>query len=354
MSPADALAIGVLEATLVRARESEDCRSALEVLAGSLVELGVRAIPAYSPGLMSRDRDTWLRRLASMGRSQSTINAYRIAIDDLRAWTDRTDRSGDLFEESTIVDYLDDYRRRCTPAPATYHRRFLLLRCFMQWFSRRNGTPDPFLDLEAPAKVRQERDWLTQEEFAVVLACAEKPRRRHPGLAERDRLVLLGLVLTGLRRSELIAVRWRDLNLDGECPSLLVRRGKGAKPRRQPVPVQLAQELKRRRGDCSPQPDDFVFCGLQGGKLSAAALTRLINRCVRPAELSKHVTAHTLRHTAATWLRQATGDTRLVAEYLGHADLSTVNLYAHVASEEMHQAVQSFANRLLQTPAAAA
>jgi integrase len=232
LSASDALAISALEAALMRPRESKDGRSALEVLAGSLVELGVRAIPTGSQRLTSRDRDTWLRRLASVGRSQSTISAYRIPIDDFRAWADRADRSGGPFEESAIVDYLDDYRRRCAPAPATYHRRFLLLRCFIQWFSRRNGTPDPFLDLEAPAKVRQQRDWLTCEEFAAVLACAAKPLRRRPGLAERDRLVLLGLVLTGLRRSELIAVHWRDLDLDGgmSLAARATRQGSKATP----------------------------------------------------------------------------------------------------------------------------
>jgi Phage integrase family len=64
----------------------------------------------------------------------------------------------------------------------------------------------------------------------------------------------------------------------------------------------------------------------------------------KQAGISKHVTAHTLRHTAATWLRQATGDTRLVAEYLGHSDLSTVSRYAHVASEELHAAAQALAD----------
>ena len=62
------------------------------------------------------------------------------------------------------------------------------------------------------------------------------------------------------------------------------------------------------------------------------------------------MTAHTLRHTAATWLRQATGDTRLVAEYLGHADLSTVARYAHVASEELHAAAQALADGPASTP----
>jgi integrase len=63
------------------------------------------------------------------------------------------------------------------------------------------------------------------------------------------------------------------------------------------------------------------------------------------APLDKRVTAHTLRHTAATWLRQETGDARLVAAYLGHADLSTVSRYAHVAEEELHQAAAAVAAR---------
>jgi integrase/recombinase XerD len=221
----------------------------------------------------------------------------------------------------------------------------------LRWFNSRNGTADPFVDLEAPAKVRKESDWLTHDEFAAILACAEKPRRRRPGLVERDRLVLLTLVLTGLRRSELIALRWRDIELYCPSPSLLVRGGKGGKPRRQPIPAQLTEALKTQHERCAPKDEDFAFCGLQGGKLSATALARLIKRCTEPTNISKHVTAHTLRHTAATWLRQATGDTRLVAEYLGHADLSTVSVYAHVAKDEMHGAAQSLADSLLGPPA---
>ena len=87
-----------------------------------------------------------------------------------------------------------------------------------------------------------------------------------------------------------------------------------------------------------------MFCGLAGRQLQPTALARTISRCAGRAGLAKHVTAHTLRHTAATWLRQATGDMRLVAEYLGHADLSTVSRYTHVASEEMHAAVQALAD----------
>jgi integrase len=73
-------------------------------------------------------------------------------------------------------------------------------------------------------------------------------------------------------------------------------------------------------------------------------LADIIRRATARAGITKHVTAHTLRHTAATWLRQATGDARLVAEYLGHSDLSTVSRYTHVASEELHAATQALAD----------
>lgn len=335
-----------MEATLQQARDTRDERPALEVLAGSLVELGVRAAPAArSARLIARDRDAWLRRLQSAQRSQSTLDAYRIAIDDLLAWAEHSQRSADLFDEQAIVDYLADYRRTLNPAAATYYRRFVLLRRFMAWLARRHGTPDPFLELQAPQKPCQERDWLTHEEFMKLLEAAGRPSRRRPGIVQRDRLVLTALVLTGLRRAELIDVTWADVDLDGPEPSMLVQHGKGGKPRRQPLPSQLVAELQNWRTARTPTLRQHVFCGLSGRRLQPNVLADIIRRCTLRAGLTKHVTAHTLRHTAATWLRQATGDTRLVAEYLGHADLSTVSRYAHVATREMHTAVQALADQ---------
>ena len=126
----DKLALGALEATLTQARDSDDQRPALEVLAGSLVELGVSLTMGALPmRTLVRDRNLWLRRMRSAQRSQSTLNAYRLAIDDLRAWSERERQAA--IDEQAIVEYLDDYRRRCRPAPATYYRRFVLLRRFI-------------------------------------------------------------------------------------------------------------------------------------------------------------------------------------------------------------------------------
>jgi integrase/recombinase XerD len=134
------------------------------------------------------------------------------------------------------------------------------------------------------------------------------------------------------------------VTLDGPRPSLLVRRGKGGKPRRQPLPTQLLRRLECLRDGREASPADPVFCGLHGARLQPAILADIIQRATTRTGISKHVTAHTLRHTAATWLRQSTGDARLVGEYLGHSDLSTVSRYAHVASDELHAATQALAD----------
>jgi integrase len=339
MRAADRAAVAALETALGEARRARDERPPFIILASAMAELGVAPSPPRpSADLVARGRDDWLRRLRSGGRSESALRAYRNAIDDLLMWGEREDRAGELFEERAIVDYLDDYQRRLAPAPATYHRRFLVLRRFMRWVSRREGVPDPFLDLDAPPKPRQESDWLTPEEFQRMLEAAGRPLRRHSGIVQRDQLVLLALVTTGLRRSELIALDWGDVALDRARPSLLVRRGKGGKPRRQPLAPQLAAELRRLCDQSQPAASDPVFRGLAGGRLQPKVLAAIIRRAAARGGLEKRVTAHTLRHTAATWLRQETGDTRLVAEYLGHADLSTVSRYAHVAERELHEA----------------
>jgi integrase len=89
-----------------------------------------------------------------------------------------------------------------------------------------------------------ERDWLTRAEFAELLEGAECPFRDLPGMVERDRLVLIALLLTGMRPSELIAVRWGDLDLNRRRPSLLIPSVKGDRRRRQPLPTQLSAELR--------------------------------------------------------------------------------------------------------------
>ena len=220
----DRATLAALEAALEHARSAGDDRPVVVVLVSCLAELGAPSSPIRAPGGSLRQaRDDWLRRLETQQKSESTLVGYRVAIDDLLDWSEANGR--DILTETAIVDYLHSYQERAQPAEASYYRRFVLLRKFLRWVCRRDGVPDPFLDLDAPPKPRQERDWLTPEEFRGLLDAADRPERNLPGLAERDRLVLLALVTTGLRRSELCALEWRDLELGG-------RKGVAARPLR--------------------------------------------------------------------------------------------------------------------------
>jgi integrase/recombinase XerC len=342
---ADRATLVCLRESLREARRAGDHRSPFAIIAASLGELGVE-LPERSdrPVDLQEARNEWLQRVRSSRRAESTVTAYRIALDDFLKWLRDQGELGRRCREQTVVAYLEDYRRRNGPAAATYYRRFTLLRRFFRWLSSRSGTPDPFLELEPPRKPAQAADWLTPAEFGRLLRAAAEPVRAHRGMPERDRLVLLTLVVTGLRRLELIGLDWGDVDLEGERPSLLVRSGKGGRPRRQPLVPALASELSSIRARERPHADSAVFRGLRGGRLQATILAGIIRRASIGAGLEKRVTAHTLRHTAATWLRSATGDARLVAEYLGHADLSTVHRYAHVASEELAAAAATIAD----------
>ncbi|MEZ5098993.1 MAG: tyrosine-type recombinase/integrase [Thermoleophilia bacterium] len=330
--PADVLLLARLAQALLQARAVADERPPLVVLAPLFQPAEHRtAEPSSSAAALSlrTARDDWLRRLQTSCRSESSYVGYRVAIDDLLAWA--AEHGRDVFEEQAIVDHLADYRAARAPAPATYYRRFLLLRRFLRWVARRAGVPDPFAELEAPPKPRQERDWLTREEFARLLAAAARPERNLPGLAERDVLALRLLVTTGLRRSELCALTWRDVDLDNR-PTLLVRQGKGGKPRRQPLPPALAAELRALRADRGASAGDPVVCGLAGGRLQPAILAEIVRRAARRAGLEKRVTAHTLRHTAATWLRQELGDAASSRVPQG-TQTSRPSRYAHVERE---------------------
>src|SRR3954471_20497186 len=131
---ADRAALAALEAALVDARASADERPPLVVLASCLGQFGVSptapssSASAVGCASLRQARDDWLRRLETAQKSESAMVAYRVAIDDLLEWTEANGKR--VLEEATIVSYLSSYQQRARPAPATYYRRFLLLRRF--------------------------------------------------------------------------------------------------------------------------------------------------------------------------------------------------------------------------------
>jgi integrase len=165
-------------------------------------------------------------------------------------------------------------------------------------------------------------------------------------MVERDRLVLIALLLTGMRPSELIAVRWADLDLNHRRPSLLVPSVKGDGRRRQPLPRQLSRELRDWCELRSCEPSETVFCGLTGARLRTSRLEQIIGRAAYRVDLNTRVSAHILRNTAVAWLKQGGASPSLIAAYLGEAD-SPTDGYADGESEDVRAAVQSLADHAI-------
>ena len=195
--------------------------------------------------------------------------------------------------------------------------------------------------LAMPSKryVHPDIAFLTQSEVSAVLAAPDKTRRT----GRRDYALLLVAIQTGLRVSELIGLRCRDVCLG--ATAYVQCRGKGRKdrctPLRKEAAVVVGKWLRERNG----KPDEPLFPNARGGSLSRDGVEYLLARYVAlaakqcPSLNSKRVSPHVLRHTAAMDLLQAGVDRAVIALWLGHETLNTVQVYLHANIKLKEQAL---------------
>lgn len=213
---------------------------------------------------------------------------------------------------------------RCRSALRTYFR-FLL--------GEGHVESDPTEGLEAPSRGRPLPYVLSYE---GVLAILEAIEIGHP-LANRDRAMLEVLYGSGIRISELTSLRVRDVRMD---EGLAVVRGKGDRQRLVPLGGSAARALQRYLRDTRPgldtrgESDGAVFLNHHGRPLSRTGAWKIVRRHVDAAKATGarlgRVTPHTFRHTFATHLLENGADLAVVQEMLGHADISTTQIYTHV------------------------
>ena len=183
---------------------------------------------------------------------------------------------------------------------------------------------------------------LTGKEQKTLLA---QPNPRYP-TGERNHLLLRLMLDTGLRLAEATGLEWA--NIDIATARLLVRQGKGAKDRVLWLGESLLECLgrwRKRQVRVCPSAPDHVFTTLQGQPLQHRYVQEMVRRYASRAGIVKRITPHVLRHTFATDLYRETGKIRLVQKALGHSDLSTTMIYAHVYDEEIESALKAFRGR---------
>jgi integrase/recombinase XerD len=199
---------------------------------------------------------------------------------------------------------------------------------------------DPSDRLQTP------RGWRTLPEVLSVAEVArllEAPDLAHP-LAWRDRALLEFAYASGVRVSELVSVRLVDLNLEDELASVV---GKGSKERLVPLGRRAVGALAIYLRETRPKlerggGEGRVFLNARGGPLSRMGVWKILRGHVESAEIRKPVSPHTLRHSFATHLLEGGADLIAVQEMLGHADISTTQIYTHVDRRYLSEVHRSF------------
>jgi integrase/recombinase XerD len=256
------------------------------------------------------------------GLSRNTIAAYRADLEQFASFLNRTplEKAG----EAQLFAFLGSRKGRSSSAA----RRVSTLKRFYRYCLReRRIDADPTLKLDPPKRTPRFPKSLSEADVEALLAA---PDAATP-LGLRDRAMLETLYATGLRVSELVALKTYEVNLDANVVRVM---GKGSKERLVPLGEEaadwLAKYIKTRKGGA-----DALFLTSRGAGMTRQAFWHLIRRYGARAIPGKKLSPHVLRHAFATHLINHGADLRVVQLLLGHADISTTQIYTHVARERL-------------------
>jgi integrase/recombinase XerD len=279
----------------------------------------------------------WLA--AERGRAVATLAAYRRDLRTYVGWLRESGRELSEVTEDDLAAFLQAQRARGL-APASVARTMVPVRALHRFLADEGRTAtDPGAHVELPRVPRGLPKALTEEEVGRLL---DAPVGDGPAIL-RDRAMLEVLYGTGVRVSELVGLDLGDVDLD----AALVRAfGKGSKERIVPLGVPavralvawlgpggrpaMAPEQWRRRGDA-----EAVFLNARGGRLSRQGAWDVLRRYAAAVGLEGKLSPHVLRHSCATHMLDHGADIRAVQELLGHASISTTQVYTLVSTERL-------------------
>ena len=268
------------------------------------------------------------------GLSKNTLVSYRRDLSKVAAWLTRRELS--LFT-ATHADLLVFLAQHAPRMKATSTSRLLSsLRRFYQ-YAVRQGTiqADPSLQIERPKLPRGLPKSMTEAEVEALLDAPEG----NTALGLRDRAMLETLYASGLRVSELVNLKLAEVSLDMGVVRVM---GKGSKERLVPLGEEALDGLthyltEARAVLLKGKQADALFVTARAAAMTRQMFWYLIKRYALRAGIQKPLSPHTLRHAFATHLLNHGADLRVVQMLLGHADISTTQIYTHVARERLKQ-----------------
>jgi integrase/recombinase XerD len=271
------------------------------------------------------------------GLAANTRLAYRTDLGQFAGYLQRKKISQiNSLTRQDITDYLLDQRKRGLSARSVA-RQLAALRMFHRFLVREKMLANDTTQLiDSPKLWRTLPHTLDEREIEALL---EAPDTRTK-LGLRDRAMLELMYATGLRVSEVSKLTLHDLNAEA---GFLRTIGKGSKERIVPVGRQAIDWVRRYLAEARPKlgtnnskrPE--VFLSTRGEVISTKTIWCLIRKHGRKAGITKHLSPHTLRHSFATHLLNHGGDLRVIQEMLGHADISTTQVYTHVDQRRLKE-----------------
>jgi len=273
----------------------------------------------------------WMER----GLSTNTLAAYRADLTALSRWLAERGLPMMKTTRADLQDFIA-FRVHAGARPRSTARQLSSFRRFFRYLLRENAIKDdPTAQIAMPKIGRSLPKSLTEEEVESLLAA---PAVNDP-LGNRDRTMLEVLYATGLRVSELVNLRGAQVNLNQGVIRIL---GKGNRERLIPLGEEAVRwiiEFSRgsRAEILLERQTDYLFPTRRGDRMTRQAFWHIIKRYARKAGVNKELSPHTLRHAFATHLLNHGADLRVVQMLLGHSDLSTTQIYTHVARERMKE-----------------
>jgi integrase/recombinase XerD len=271
----------------------------------------------------------WMER----GLSRNTLAAYRT---DLTSLARRIGESGTAIEDATRGDLLDyiAWRVESGARPRSTARQLSSFRRFFRYLLREGvRKDDPTAQIEMPKIGRPLPKSLSEVEVEALLEAPDTS----DCLGHRDRTMLEVLYATGLRVTELVNLQLNQINLNQGVIRVV---GKGDRERLIPLGEEslewIEQFIRGPRAEILlDRQSDFLFPTRRGDHMTRQAFWHLIKRYAGKAKVDKRLSPHTLRHAFATHLLNHGADLRVVQMLLGHSDLSTTQIYTHVARERL-------------------
>ena len=263
------------------------------------------------------------------GLSRNTIAAYRADLEQFHAFLKSSLVDAD---EAALFAFVASKKGRASSAA----RRVSSLKRFYQYCVReRLVDADPTLKLDPPKRSPRFPKTLSEHDVEALLAAPNTA----DAIGCRDRAMLETLYATGLRVSELVAMKSHEANLDAGVVRVL---GKGSKERLVPLGEEAVHWIstyvkEARPGLAGKRNPPALFITARGAGMTRQAFWHLIRRYGARAIPGKRLSPHVLRHAFATHLINHGADLRVVQMLLGHADISTTQIYTHVARERLKQ-----------------